>query len=60
MNVKSLINLAERKFVEGILKDLENDLKKHSEFDDELNRDLDYVRIKAQIYLCKKLLGHNK
>jgi|FLOH01.1.fsa_nt_gi hypothetical protein len=60
MNLKSLINLAERSFVESIKRNLEEDLKKHREYDMDLNLDLEFIRLKAQINLCKKLLGHNK
>lgn len=60
MNVKSLINIAERKFVENIKQELEDELKNHTEYDMDLNLDLEYVRLKAQIHLCKRLLGHNK
>ncbi len=57
MRVKSLINEAERDFVISIKKQLEEDLKKHSEYDLDLNLDIDYIKIKAKLDLCRKLLG---
>jgi hypothetical protein len=56
MRVKSLINEAERDFVISIKKQLEEDLKKHTEYDLDLNLDIEYIRIRAKIELCKKLL----
>ena len=60
MNIKSLINIAERSFVESIKRNLEEELKGHTEYDIDLNLDISYIQIKAQIQLCKKLLGQNK
>ncbi len=57
MRVKSLINEAERDFVISIKKQLEEDLKKHNEYDLDLNLDIEYIRIKAKLDLCRKLLG---
>ncbi len=57
MRVKSLINEAERNFVISIKKQLEDDLKKHTEYDLDLNLDIDYIKIRAKLDLCKKLLG---
>lgn len=57
MRVKSLINEAERDFVINIKKQLEEDLKKHNEYDLDLNLDIEYIRIKAKLDLCRKLLG---
>jgi hypothetical protein len=57
MNVKSLINEAERNFVMNIRKQLEEDLKKHTEYDLDLNLDIDYIKIRAKLELCRKLLG---
>lgn len=59
MNVKSLINIAERSFVESIKRNLEEELSRHHEYDLDLNLDIEFIKLKAQIQLCKKLLGHN-
>ncbi len=60
MNIKSLINIAERSFVESIKRNLEEELKSHTEYDIDLNLDISYIQLRAQIQLCKKLLGQNK
>ena len=57
MNVKNLINIAEREFVKSIKKHLEEDLTAHTEYDEDLNLDIDYIRIRAKLELCRKLLG---
>ena len=59
MYLKSLVNIAERSYVESIKRNLEEDLKCHTEYDMDLNLDLEFIKLKAQINLCKKLLGHN-
>ena len=57
MNVKTLINIAEREFVLNIKKHLEEDLRDHSEYDEDLNLDIEYIKIRAKLELCRKLLG---
>jgi len=57
MKVKSLINEAERDFVINIKKQLEEELKKHTEYDLDLNLDINYIKIRAKLELCRKLLG---
>jgi len=57
MLIKNLISKGERELVLGIKKDLYEELKKTSEYDDNLNINKRYIEIKAMIGLCKKLLG---
>ena len=57
MLIKNLNSKGERELVLGIKKDLYEELKKTSEYDDNLNINKRYIEIKAMIGLCKKLLG---
>jgi hypothetical protein len=57
MIIKNLISRGERELVFGIKKDLYEELKGISEYDEDLNINKRFIEIRAQIHLCKKLLG---
>ncbi|MHA1740264.1 MAG: hypothetical protein ACTSWD_16865 [Candidatus Heimdallarchaeota archaeon] len=57
MIIKNLISRRERELVFGIKKDLYEELKGVSEYDNDLNINKRFIEIRAMIGLCKKLLG---
>ena len=57
MIIKNLISKGEREFVFEIKKELYEELKGISEYDDDLNINKRFIEVRAQIHLCKKLLG---
>lgn len=57
MNVKNLVSESEREFVLSIQRNLQEDIKSHNEYDEDLNLDIEYIKIKAKLELCRKLLG---
>ena len=57
MIIKNLISKGEREFVFEIKKELYEELKGISEYDDNLNINKRFIEIRAMIGLCKKLLG---
>jgi len=57
MIIKNLISKGERELVLGIKKDLYEELKRISEYDENLNINKRFIEVRAMIGLCKKLLG---
>jgi hypothetical protein len=57
MIIKNLISKGERELVLGMKKDLYEELKGLSEYDENLNINKRFIEVRAMIGLCKKLLG---
>ena len=57
MIIKNLISKGERELVLGMKKDLYEELKGISEYDENLNINKRFIEVRAMIGICKKLLG---